>query len=230
MTPRPSCRPVPAPRLVALAAGLLLGLGACGADEPADDTAAPDPTGEATAAPAPTSETEAAPPSDQPFGPGCGELFPAEGEGSIAGVADDPVATALANVPAFSQVAAAVQAAALAEPLNSQQDVTVLVPADQAFAAVPADQREALLADVPRLTQVLTQHVVQGRLVPAALAGTHPTLNNDQLTVEGSGAQYAVPAEGTLVGEQPAQVLCGNVPTANATVYVVDQILAPPAG
>jgi uncharacterized surface protein with fasciclin (FAS1) repeats len=76
---------------------------------------------------------------------------------------------------------------------------------------------------------VLTHHVIDGRLGPDQLAGEHTTLNGDTVTVEGSGEDFTVAAEGTVTGEAPASVICGNVQTANATVYIIDQVLTPPA-
>ena len=69
------------------------------------------------------------------------------------------------------------------------------------------------------LTKVLTNHVVPGRLAPDQLPGEHKTLAGTTLTVTGSGEAYKV-------GE--ANVVCGNVQTANATVYIIDQVLTPP--
>ncbi|RYE73810.1 MAG: fasciclin domain-containing protein, partial [Myxococcales bacterium] len=68
------------------------------------------------------------------------------------------------------------------------------------------------------LTKVLTHHVVEGQLSPDEVAGEHKTLAGDTVTVEGSGDDFKVAG---------AQVLCGNIPTANATVYVIDSVLMP---
>ena len=97
-----------------------------------------------------------------------------------------------------------------------------------AFQAIPPDQVKALLADVPRLTALLTHHVVQGRLSPRELPGKHTSLDNDTVTVEGSGQEFTVPGAQTMSG-RPATVVCGNVRTANATVYFIDQVLKPQA-
>jgi uncharacterized surface protein with fasciclin (FAS1) repeats len=70
--------------------------------------------------------------------------------------------------------------------------------------------------------------VIQGRLSPDQLAGTHTTLNNDEVTIEGSGETFTIAGASTLMGTD-ASVICGNVPTANATVYVIDQVLKPAA-
>ena len=160
--------------------------------------------------------------SDQPFGAGCAQI-PAE---SFAGMATAPVATAAASNPVLTTLAQAVTAANLVDSLDSQQDVTVLAPANAAFQAVPADQLNAVVADVPQLTSVLTHHVIQGRLGPDQLAGSQTTLNNDTVTIEGSGENFTISGDQTVTG-QPATVICGNVQTANATVYVIDQVLKP---
>jgi uncharacterized surface protein with fasciclin (FAS1) repeats len=71
--------------------------------------------------------------------------------------------------------------------------------------------------------------VIDGRLSPDQLAGEHTTLNGDTVTIEGSGEDFTIAADGTVLGESEAGVICGNVQTANATVYIIDQVLAPPA-
>jgi uncharacterized surface protein with fasciclin (FAS1) repeats len=197
-------------------------LGACGGNEPAESTATD--SGASTTAPV---ESGPAPVSDEPFGAGCSAV-PADGEGSFAGMADDPLGLAAAHTPALSTLVQAVNAANLGPSLDSQQDVTLLAPANPAFEAVPADALQALLADSARLTAVLTHHLIAGRLSPEELAGTHTTLNNDELTIEGEGETFTVAGGGTLTGT-PATVVCGNVQTANATVYLIDQVLAPAA-
>jgi uncharacterized surface protein with fasciclin (FAS1) repeats len=200
-----------------VAAVLTAALTACTSDD-GSGSASGSGTSAATSSAAPT--TSAA--SDQPFGAGCAQI-PAE---SLAGMATAPVATAAASNPLLTTLVQAVTAANLGDSLNSQQDVTVLAPADAAFQAVPADQLTAVVADVPQLTSVLTHHVIQGRLGPDALAGQQTTLNNDTVTIEGSGENFTISGDQTLTG-QPATVICGNVQTANATVYIIDQVLKP---
>jgi uncharacterized surface protein with fasciclin (FAS1) repeats len=208
------------PLVVALLGVLAVVLTACGAEEPAGTSASD--TGTTSAAP---SETAAPPASGEPFGPGCSAL-PAEGEGSIAGMADDPVGRAANNNPALSMLVQALVAADLGESLNGQEAITVLAPANPAFEAVPPADLQALLADTPRLTAVLTHHVISGRLAPEELAGTHTTLNNDQVTIDAGREMFTISGEGTLTGTV-ATVVCANLQTANATVYIIDQVLAP---
>jgi len=204
---------------VAVASGLAVTLGACSADAPSAGSA----SSSSSSASASATTAPAAPTA--PFGAGCAAV-PAEGAGSFAGMATVPVANAASANPVLSTLVQAVTAANLADSLNTAPDLTVLAPANAAFEAVPSDQLQGLLADTAQLTSVLLHHVVQGRLTPDQLAGTHTTLNNDQVTIEGSGESFTVAGEGTLVGG-PATVICGNVPTANATVYVIDQVLKP---
>jgi uncharacterized surface protein with fasciclin (FAS1) repeats len=208
--------------LLTAVSSLAITLSACGSDD-GGSTAG----GSSSSSPSSSmaEETTAAPASDAPFGPACAEV-PTEGEGSVEGMADDPVATAASNNPLLSTLVTAVQAANLVDTLNSAQDITVIAPANPAFEAVPADALQGLLADTPALTTVLTHHVIPGRLTPEDLAGTHTTLNNDEVTIEGSGEDFTIAMDGTVVGME-ASVICGNVQTANATVYIVDQVLKP---
>jgi uncharacterized surface protein with fasciclin (FAS1) repeats len=201
-----------------VAAVLTAALTACTSDD-GTSSASGSGTSAATSSAAATTTTAA---SDQPFGAGCAQI-PAE---SFAGMATAPVATAAASNPVLTTLVQAVTAANLVDSLNSQQDVTVLAPANAAFQAVPADQLNAVVADVPQLTSVLTHHVIQGRLAPDQLAGSQTTLNNDTVTIEGSGENFTISGDQTVTG-QPATVICGNVQTANATVYVIDQVLKP---
>jgi uncharacterized surface protein with fasciclin (FAS1) repeats len=202
---------------------LVVALGACGSEDPADDSAAS--TSSTSSSDAGATESSAAPAADQPFGPACSGV-PTEGEGSFAGMVDDPVTTAASNNPGLSTLVQAVTAASLVASLDGQEDITVLAPSNAAFAAIPADALQALMADSARLTAVLTHHVIAGRLAPDQLAGTHITLNNDEVTVEGQGETFTIAGTAT---ETDATVICGNVQTANATVYIIDQVLAPPA-
>ena len=202
---------------------LAITLSACGSDDSADSSASADTSSSAESSEA--TESSAMPASDEPFGAGCSAV-PTEGEGSFTGMTDDPVATAAGNNPALSTLVAAVTAANLGDTLNTTDDITVLAPANPAFEAVPADALNGLLADTPALTTVLTHHVIPGRLTPQELAGTHKTLNNDEVTIEGEGEDFTVAMDGTVVGME-ASVICGNVQTANATVYIIDQVLKP---
>ncbi len=207
--------------LLASVMGLTLALSACGSEEPSTDSAA---TEEATTEEATTEEatTEEAPAAEGPFGAACAGV-PTEGEGSVEGMADDPVATAASNNPELSTLVTAVKEAGLVDTLNGAQDITVFAPANSAFAALDKATMDAAMAD-PKglLSKVLTLHVVPGKKSPDQLAGTFKTLNGQEIVVEGSGEDFTV-------GDKGAKVVCGNVQTANATVYIIDQVLLPAA-
>ena len=156
---------------------------------------------------------------DQPFGPGCADV-PAEGAGSFDGMAQEPVATAASANPLLSTLVTAVGEAGLVDTLNSAEDITVFAPSNDAFAAMdPATLKKAMKDPKGLLSTVLTYHVVEGKLAPADLAGTHKSLQGGEVTVEGSGEDFTVDGN--------AKVVCGNVQTANATVYIIDQVLMP---
>jgi len=209
--------------LMAAASTLAITLSACGSDDSGDTAASADTSSSMESSEAP--ETSAEPMSDEPFGAGCSAV-PTEGEGSFTGMTDDPVATAASNNPALSTLVQAVTAANLGDTLNTTDDITVLAPANPAFEAVPADALNGLLADTAQLTSVLTYHVIPGRLTPDQLAGTFTTLNGGDVTIEGSGENFTISGDQTVVGQE-ASVICGNVQTANATVYIIDQVLNP---
>ena len=196
--------------LASVAVALTFGLSACGSDDSGNDkTAGSDPT-------ASSSMDDA---SDGTFGAGC-KLIPADGAGSFNGMATAPVATAASANPLLKTLVAAVGKAGLVDTLNSADGLTVFAPTDDAFAKIPAADLDKVLADKPLLTKILTHHVIAGQLAPDALAGDHETLAGDSVTVTGSGEDFKV-------GD--ASVLCGNIQTANATVYVIDSVLMPAA-
>ena len=173
-----------------------------------------------------TSASQAAPPTtapsmtaSAPFGAACSAV-PASGAGSLEVLAQDPVATAASNTPELSTLVTAVKKADLVDTLNSAEGITVFAPTNDAFAALPKPTLDKALGD-PKgmLTTVLTYHVVQGQLTPDQLAGSHKTLQGDTLQVSGSGQDFTVNGDSSVV--------CGNVKTANATVYLIDQVLLP---
>ena len=207
--------------LAALALTASMSLAACGSEDDGGSTASDETTSSSTPmeseSPSESPMESDAAMADGPFGPACADV-PTSGEGSVDGMADDPVATAASNNPLLKTLVAAVTQAGLVDTLNSAQDITVFAPTDEAFAKIPKKDLNALLKDKKALTTVLTHHVVGGRLTPEDVAGEHETLAKDMITVEGSGEEFT--AEG-------ANVVCGNVQTANANVYLIDSVMMP---
>ncbi|GHA42955.1 lipoprotein [Streptomyces spiroverticillatus] len=202
---------------VSAVAILPLTLTACGdTDKDKKDNASSSAASEPAA---PSSDAANAMAPDKPFGPACAGV-PAEGAGSFDGMAKDPVATAASNNKDLSTLVTAVKKAGLVDTLNNAKDITVFAPTNEAFAKIPKADLDKVLADKATLTKILTYHVVGQKLTPKQLeSGTYPTLEKSTLTTAGSGESYKV--NGT------SSVVCGNVPTANATVYIVDTVLMP---
>jgi uncharacterized surface protein with fasciclin (FAS1) repeats len=198
----------------ALLLTLSLSLAACGDDGDDGDSKANDDTSSSSM----TDDSKAGAAADT-FGPGCSAI-PTSGAGSFNGMATEPVATAASANPLLKTLVAAVGEAGLVDTLNSAEGLTVFAPTDDAFAKIPKKDLNAVLADKDLLTKILTHHVIAGQMGPDEIAGTFETLAGDELTVEGSGDAFTV-------GDDSAAVLCGNIPTANATVYVIDSVLMP---
>jgi uncharacterized surface protein with fasciclin (FAS1) repeats len=200
------------PRRAAVAG--VLGLALLGAACSSNDTGS-----SASQAPAAPPTTASSMTASGPFGAACSAV-PASGPGSLDALAQDPVATAAANTPDLSTLVTAVTKANLVNTLNSAQGITVFAPTNDAFAALPKPTLDKALGDPDGLlTTVLTYHVVQGQLAPDQLAGSHKTLQGGTLEVTGSGQDFTVNGNSSVV--------CGNIKTANATVYLIDQVLLP---
>jgi uncharacterized surface protein with fasciclin (FAS1) repeats len=191
---------------------------ACGSDNKSSASSQAPAKVAATTVPATTPMT-AANAAMAPTGPGCAAV-PTSGSGSFAGMAQDPAATAASNNPLLSTLVSAVKAAGLVDTLNGPGPFTIFAPVNDAFAKIPADQLQAILADKAKLTSILTFHVVSGKMSSAELikAGKVTTVNGADLTITSDA--------GTLV-VNGAKSLCMDVPTANATVHIIDSVLVP---
>jgi transforming growth factor-beta-induced protein len=207
-------------KVLLAAASFSLIAAACGSDEnDAVSTDAPAATDAPVETEAPMT-TEAMEMEDGPFGPACSAV-PTEGEGSFAGMTDDPAATAASNNPLLSTLVTAVGEAGLVDTLNSDGPFTIFAPVNDAFAALPPDALEAVLADTELLTSILTYHVVAGESLDAEALGAAGSADS----VNGATLEFG--ADGTTVNG--VDVLCSNVMTANATVHIIGEVLMPPA-
>lgn len=197
----------------AAAAVAMLGVAACSSS---NGTSAPDKT------------TDSAASASGLVGPGCAAYAKQvpSGAGSVAGMAQDPVAVAAGNNPLLTTLVAAVSGKLnpdvnLVDTLDGAE-FTVFAPVDSAFAKLPAATVAALAkpANASMLQSILTYHVVPGQLSPSMVDGTHKTAQGGSVKVTGSGDSLMVDG---------AHVICGGVKTANATVYLIDSVLSPPA-
>ena len=204
-------------KFTAIAAATLFAfsVAACGSDDTETASAPTAGVATTTAAPSPSATMMAT-----TFGAGCAAVpTDASNPGSFQAMAMQPVATAASGNPLLKTLVAAVTKAKLGDSLNTAPELTVFAPTDDAFAKIPKADLDKVLADQTTLKSILTYHVVPGKLTPADLAGTHKTLQGQELTVAGSGSDFKV--------NGASSVICGNVQTANATVYIVDSVLMP---
>lgn len=198
----------------------VVGLSACSSGSSSE--AAPS---SSTAAPMTTS-VAATPAASTLIGAGCASYAQQvpSGPGSVEGMAQDPVAVAASNNPMLTTLTAALSGKLnpnvnLVDTLNNGQ-YTVFAPTDDAFKKLPQSTIDSLKTDSDTLSKILTYHVVQGQASPDKVAGTHKTLQGATLTVTGAGDTLKV---------NDAGLVCGGVKTANATVYMIDTVLMPPA-
>jgi uncharacterized surface protein with fasciclin (FAS1) repeats len=208
---------------VGFAALAALGFSACSSSKTdAGEQSSAQPTS-SSAAPAMTGAA-AAPASDL-IGSGCAgyaAMHP-NGPASVAGMAQDPVATAASNNPLLSTLTAALSGKLnpnvnLVDTLNNGQ-YTVFAPTNAAFDKLPATLDD-LKTNTDKLKSILTFHVVQGQASPAKVDGMHKTLQGAEVNVAGQGNDLKV---------NDAGLVCGGVHTANATVYMIDTVLVPPS-
>jgi len=165
----------------------------------------------------------------QLVGPGCDAYVRAHptGRGSAAALAKQSVSAAIASHPELTQFARAIGG-----KLNPGVDLrgafnagryTIFAPVDAAFGKLPPTALAALGASdsAAALTDLLRSHVVRGERTPAKLSGKLESLDGGAITVVAKGDRIRVDGQ--------ANVICGGIRTANATLYLIDGILMPPS-
>ncbi|MER7859310.1 fasciclin domain-containing protein [Amycolatopsis japonica] len=156
------------------------------------------------------------------FGPACSQLPQGSAPGSLDSMGPQPVASAASTNPLLTKLVAAVKATNLVDTLNSQQAITVFAPADPAFEALGDAKFNELAGKPDQLAPILQYHVVGKRYDAKGLesAKSVESLNTagGPVKIEGSGENMTV---------NGAKILCGNIPTKNATVFVIDKVLTP---
>ncbi len=207
-------------RVSAAFASLALFTAACGTDEPVA-------TNTETTTPSETTSESMAPVDSATICDADSLVAAVQGgasEGTLEGMADDPVATAASNNPVLTTLVAAVTAADLGGTLNGAEALTVFAPTDCAFANLdPATLQAALDDPSGLLTTVLGFHVLTERLDFDAIKGseTFTTFTGEELTVSVDGD--VVTLNGSTIIQVP------NIQTNNATVYLIDSVMLPPS-
>jgi uncharacterized surface protein with fasciclin (FAS1) repeats len=136
---------------------------------------------------------------------------------------DNTIVDVAAGNADFSTLVKAVQAAGLVDTLNGEGPFTVFAPTNEAFAKIPADQLNAILADKAQLTSILTYHVVAGKVMAADLKPGEQAVK----TVEGSDAAVVVGDAGvTYAG---ANVVKTDIEACNGVIHVIDSVVVPAA-
>jgi len=186
---------------------------ACGSASTSTSAAAP-----AASSPAAASPSESMTETMVTIGNDCG-MIPASGMGSMHGMSMDPVVTAASHNPLITTLAKEIGKAGLTATLNSARDITIFAPDNEAFAMLTAHAM-SMMSGMDELARILKYHVVSGNITPAELASgmTLTTLEGSQLKTARMGATYEV---------NNAAVTCGNLHTANATIYIINAVLMP---
>lgn len=124
-----------------------------------------------------------------------------------------------ANAGSFNTLVAAVKAANLVDTLKGPGPFTVFAPTDDAFAKLPAGTVDALLKDIPKLTQILKYHVVSGKVMAADVVKLKTAT-----TVEGSDLKIDA-SSGVKVND--STVVTPDVAADNGVIHIIDAVLMP---
>lgn len=119
----------------------------------------------------------------------------------------------------FNTLVAAVKAAGLVETLKGAGPFTVFAPTDEAFAKLPAGTVDALLKDIPQLKQILTYHVVSGKVMASDVVKL-----KSAKTVQGSDVKIDA-SSGVKVND--ATVSTPDVAADNGVIHIIDTVLMP---
>ena len=119
----------------------------------------------------------------------------------------------------FNTLVAAVKAAGLVETLSGEGPFTVFAPTDEAFAKIPKETLDAVLADKEKLTSILTYHVVSGKVMSGQIAGMQSAK-----TVQGKDLHITA-QDGVMINE--AKVVQADIECSNGVIHVIDSVLMP---
>lgn len=126
------------------------------------------------------------------------------------------VATQAGN---FKTLITAIDAADLTATLEGEGPFTVFAPTDEAFAALPEGTLQTLLGDPRALAEVLTYHVVAGRVTASQVVGM-----SSAETLEGGSLAISA-TDGVMIND--ANVVSADVEASNGVIHVIDKVLIP---
>ena len=133
----------------------------------------------------------------------------------------DIVDTAVA-AGSFTTLVAAVQAAGLVDALKGEGPFTVFAPTDEAFAALPKETLDALLADPEALAKILTYHVLAGKVMAADV-----TDGLSAPTLAGPAVAFKIVDGKPMIND--ANIVGTDVVASNGVIHVIDKVILPPA-
>lgn len=134
--------------------------------------------------------------------------------------ADGTMMDVIATDSNFSTLYSAIQAAGLEATLSSEGPFTLFAPTNDAFAALPADEVDALFADPTALSELLLGHVIMVNYAASDVMGL-----TSLSTAQGTELSVALDAENNvMVGD--AKVIEADILTSNGVVHAVDQVIA----
>ena len=145
-------------------------------------------------------------------------LMAATATSTVAMAADKDIVDTAQSAGSFNTLVVALKTAGLVETLKGKGPFTVFAPNDAAFAKIPKEQLDALLADKGKLTKVLTYHVVPGKVMAADVkAGAVKTVEGSNLTISTTG--------GVMVDQ--AKVIKTDIAASNGVIHVIDSVVMP---
>ena len=141
---------------------------------------------------------------------------------STAAFAGDIVDTAM-GAGKFNTLIAAAKAADLVDTLKGDGPFTVFAPTDEAFEALPAGTVAALLKpeNKAKLAEILTYHVVPGKVMSGDLAGKEMSAATVQ------GGEVMINATGSDVMVDGAKVVTADVAADNGVIHIIDKVILP---
>jgi uncharacterized surface protein with fasciclin (FAS1) repeats len=132
--------------------------------------------------------------------------------------ADTTVVDVTRDSGLFQRFNDALQQAGFEQVLNGPGPLTLFAPTDEAFEALPAEQRDALLQDRERLTALLSNHIVRGRLSATDL------LQRDQVQTLGGETLRIDAGGGPAISFGNADIVRADLVAGNGVVHIVDSL------
>jgi uncharacterized surface protein with fasciclin (FAS1) repeats len=209
--------------LAGAVAALAITVAACGGPKPIEGQPSNAPN---SPTPVGSADTGVTTPKDV-FGLACNQQPQGGTPGSAERAQNSPVVNAIQANPRLTQLALALKKANLVDTLNNAPEITVFAPYDAAFTSfqqsVGPDRYNNLLAQPAQLADILKYHVIARRYDRKGLAKAARvnTLQGGSMQIKDTGQTLLITDNAGNV----AHVLCGNIPTANATLFIIDHVL-----